>query len=75
VTNNLQGHYSFAEATFDRLALRHSRKANIIYADGHVGQDGIRAAACLPPRMPWNVVGKVLPYYFYDTRVYNYAPF
>ena len=74
-TDNLSGHYSFAQSTFDRLALRHSRKANITYADGHVGQDGIRAAVAHPPRLPWNVVGKAMPWYPFYGDTYDYGPF
>ncbi len=74
-TENLKGHYSFAQSTFDHLALRHSRKANITYVDGHVGQDGIHAAVAHPPRLPWNVVGKAMSWYPIYGNTYDYGPF
>ena len=73
---NRQGHYSFADATFARLALRHSKRANVAYADLHAGVENVYGAGAHPVTLPWNGAGTGKPSSFYNNIAsYVYAPF
>ena len=75
-TDNLSGHYSFSHATFVRIALRHTRRANVVYTDFHVGNENVYAAGAHPTTMPWNGAGCGKAFLlFYDPSSYNYGPF
>ena len=75
-TGNRSGHYSFADATFERLALRHTKRANTAYADLHVGVENIFGAGAHPVTLPWNGAGTGKPFSLYSNIAnYVYTPF
>ena len=71
---NCKGYYTFADDR-SRVALRHSRRANVTYADLHVGMENIRGVIAHPSSLPWNCSGTPKVSSWSSSLVYVYSPF
>ncbi len=74
-TNNRTGHWDF-DAT--RIALRHNRKANLSYMDGHTDVMDYRLLVGKSNNLPYNYDRTGVPWAYYtgfNGYVYNYEPF
>ncbi|MBR2428335.1 MAG: prepilin-type N-terminal cleavage/methylation domain-containing protein [Lentisphaeria bacterium] len=72
--NNKKGYYDIGEGTA-RVALRHSKRANILMVDGHVEAWGVQIVNTHVTTCPWNQTGAGKKRLAYGSHVYNYAPF
>ena len=72
--NNKKGYYDIGEGTA-RVALRHSKRANILMVDGHVEAWGVQIVNTHVTTCPWNQTGAGKKRLAYGSHVYDYAPF
>ena len=72
--NNKRGHFNVGEAQ-GRVGLRHSKRANVLMADGHLEPWGIQLMHTHVTTCPWNQTGAGKARLAYGTTAYDYAPF